>query len=267
MKNQLQCSELLDCLDDKYPRKISVVLASYNGEYYIRDQIESWLRVLRQGDEIIISDDGSTDGTYRVINSIKDHRIVCILNDSRCGYQKNFERAIEKSSGKYIFFSDQDDICLPERVVESLQALQTHGCVFGDAIVTDDALRPTTDSYFASRRTKFFTAWSLFLWPTAIGATMACSKEFLSTALPFPRGVPHDQWLSVLAAARGELQVVRAPIILYRRHLGVASLTGLAKKRSLSLIAQERTRLLFALLLWFFKRALFATNYSINIDK
>lgn len=57
-------------------------------------------------------------------------------------------------------------------------------------------------------------------------------REFLNTALPFPRGVPHDHWLSVLAAARGELQVVRAPLILYRRHLGVASLTGLARRIS-----------------------------------
>lgn len=247
--------------------RISVVMATYNGASYVKDQIDSLLSVLSFDDEIIVSDDSSTDSTRFVVESIKDSRIVVLAKSTRLGFQKNFERAITFASGKYIFFSDQDDICLPERIVESLEALQTHGCVFGDAIVTDDVLRPTTKSYFASRRTNYFTAWRLFLLPTAIGATMACSREFLNTALPFPSGVPHDQWLSVLAAARGELQVIRAPVILYRRHLGVASLTGLAKKRSLTLIAQERARLLFALLSWFFKRAFFATNLSIKIKK
>jgi len=230
-------------------------MATCNGASYVKDQIDSLLNVLSFDDEIIVSDDSSTDSTISVVESINDSRIVLLANSTRLGYQKNFESAISFASGKYIFFSDQDDICLPERIVESLEALQTHGCVFGDAIVTDDTLRPTTNSYFASRRTKSFTAWRMFLRPTAIGATMACSREFLNTALPFPRGLPHDHWLSVLAAARGELQVVRAPLILYRRHLGVASLTGLARKRSFSLIAQERSRLLFALLLWIFKRA------------
>lgn len=235
--------------------RASIVLASYNGELFIKSQLLSLLDVLDDHDEIIVSDDGSSDLTRDIVLSIKDTRIRLLPPSTRLGYQQNFSRAISASRGQYVFFSDQDDICLPERVAISLQALQTHGCVFGDAIVTDDALNITSKSYFAHRCAKSFSAWRLFLKPAAIGATMACTRQFLSTALPFPRGVPHDQWLSVLAAARGELQVVRDPLILYRRHLGVASFTGLARKRSLSLIAQERSRLLFALLLWIFKRA------------
>lgn len=247
--------------------RASIVLASYNGEEFIKSQLLSLLDVLDDYDEIIVSDDGSSDLTRDIVLSINDARIRLLPPSKRLGYQQNFSRAIAASRGQYILFSDQDDICLPERLAISLQALQTHGCVFGDAIVTDDVLNITYESYFAHRRTKSFGAWCLFLKPTAIGATMACSREFLSTALPFPRGVPHDQWLSVLAAARGELQVVRAPFILYRRHLGVVSLTGTAKKRSLSLIAQERARLLLALLSWFFKRGLFSASYSIKLGK
>lgn len=234
--------------------RISVVMAVYNGESYVWNQIDSLLRFLSCKDEIIVSDDSSTDGTRLIVESLHDKRVVLLPQSDRLGYQKNFERAISFASGKFIFFSDQDDICLPERISRSLQALETHGCVFGDAIVTDESLHHTAPSYFAQKGTYNFTALHLFLKPSAIGATMACTRSFLSSALPFPRGVPHDQWISVLAAARGELQVVLTPLIMYRRHLGVASLTGLAKKRPLLLIAQERTRLLIALLFWSIKR-------------
>jgi glycosyltransferase involved in cell wall biosynthesis len=246
---------------------VSIVMATYNGSLFISEQIESILKVINEYDEIIISDDASTDDTVEIVSKISDCRIRILSFNDRVGYQRNFERAISKARGMYIFFSDQDDVCLPNRVAESLQALQTHGCVFGDAIVTDEFLEPINCSYFTYRRAKIFTTLRLFLKPAAIGATMACSQKFLSTALPFPHGVPHDHWLSVLAAARGELQVVYTPLILFRRHLGVSSLTGLAKKRPLILIAQERARLLLALIFWYLKHALLTFKYSKKIER
>jgi glycosyltransferase involved in cell wall biosynthesis len=233
--------------------RVSIVLATFNGEKYIKAQLLSLLDALGEDDEIVVSDDGSSDNTRNIVLSVNDTRIHLLPPSLQLGYQKNFSRAILASRGQYVLFSDQDDICLPERVAKSLQALKLHGCVFGDAIVTDEALLPTSDSYFDYRCAKSFTVLSLFLKPPAIGATMACSREFLNSALPFPDGVPHDHWLSVLAAVRGELQVVRSPFILYRRHLGVASLTGLSKKRSFAMIARERARLFFTLVFWYSK--------------
>lgn len=236
--------------------RASIVLATFNGEKYIKAQLLSLLDALGQDDEIIVSDDGSYDRTRDIVISIKDTRIHLLPPSSRLGYQQNFSRAISASKGQYVLFSDQDDICLPERVSKSLQALNSHGCVFGDAIVANEYLYPTATSYFAQRCAKSFAAWRLFIKPVAIGATMACSRKFLSSALPFPDGVPHDHWLSVLAASRGELQVLRAPLIIYRRHLGAASLTGFTKKRAFRLIARERVQLFFALLFWYCKRIL-----------
>ena len=244
--------------------RVSIVLATFNGEKYIKAQLSSLLDALEENDEIVVSDDGSSDHTRDIILSVKDTRIHLLPPSSRLGYQQNFSRAISASKGQYVLFSDQDDICLPERVSKSLQALNSHGCVFGDAIVTNEYLHPTAVSYFSQRCAKSFTACSLFIKPAAIGATMACSRKFLSSALPFPEGVPHDHWLSVLAAARGELQVIRSPLILYRRHLGVASLTGLAKKRAFALIARERARLFFALLFWCCKRIFHHLKYKDN---
>lgn len=228
--------------------RISVVLASCNGAAFIGEQLRSLLDSLDQSDEIVVADDASTDDTAAVAARLGDPRIRVLRFEQRVGYQKNFERAIAAARGRFIFFSDQDDRCLPERVAMSLDALAQHACVCGDAIVADAQLNPTASSFFEMRGARSFSALGMLLRPAAIGATMACRRSFLDTALPFPDEVPHDHWMSVLAASRRQLAVVRRPFILYRRHVGVASPTGLARpRRRLRVIARERWRLVLAL--------------------
>jgi glycosyltransferase involved in cell wall biosynthesis len=234
--------------------RISVVLASYNGEQFIGAQLRSLLAVMDANDEIVVSDDGSTDDTRAVVASIQDARIRLLPPGPRLGYQGNFARAISAARGKYIFFSDQDDICLPKRVEQSLAALETAACVCGDATVVDSDLRTTSPSYFLLRKPRGFSAWSLLVRPAVIGATMACRREFLEAAMPFPRNIPHDQWLSVLAASRRQLTVISTPFILYRRHAGVVSFTGVRSRRSLWTILSERARLSWALFTRFSSR-------------
>ena len=82
--------------------KVSVALASYNGEKYIGRQIESILRNLSAQDELVVSDDGSGDGTVRVVESFRDPRVK-IVNGPGMGVKKNFENAIKNCTGKYIF--------------------------------------------------------------------------------------------------------------------------------------------------------------------
>lgn len=234
-------------------KNISVVMASFNGEKYIEEQIKSILVNLSDDDELIISDDLSTDLTRDVVRKFNDSRIILLPVEGRLGYQKNFEKAISSSSGKFIFFSDQDDICLPSRIKASLSELNNKGCVIGDAIVTDQYLCTISESFFLSRNYNKFSAARLFIKPVAIGATMACTRSFLQSSMPFPVGIPHDHWLSVLAALRSELSVIPTPFILYRRHSNVASLTSTGKKRSIILILLERLILFCALISWFLK--------------
>lgn len=94
---------------------ISVCMATYNGEEYIKEQLESILCQLGEMDEIIISDDGSTDNTLNIIESYNDSRIKIHINTGKHGFVYNFENALQKAKGEYIFLSDQDDIWLPEK--------------------------------------------------------------------------------------------------------------------------------------------------------
>jgi glycosyltransferase involved in cell wall biosynthesis len=234
--------------------RVSIVLASFNGAQFIEEQIRSLLPFLDANDELVISDDASTDGTAAVARSISDSRIRVLDNCERVGYQANFERAIRASAGQFIFFSDQDDRCLPKRISESLAALGKHAVVFGDATLVDSNMNLVNESYFSARPIRSMSSASLFIRPVVIGATMACRREFLLDVMPFPKGVPHDHWISVLAAFAGQLGVVRQPFILYRRHASAASSTGMADaKRPIHTIAVERWRLLRAAIKYWMK--------------
>ncbi|MGC6399980.1 glycosyltransferase [Sphingomonas sp. FW199] len=226
--------------------RISFVLASYNGAEYIAEQLTSILAALGSADEIIVSDDGSSDTTLERIRAIDDPRIRLLSGGYRLGYQGNFARAIAASTGRYIFFSDQDDVCLPARVPRSLDALERKWCVCGDAKVVDSQLQPLQNSHFEARAARFDLV-SLIARPSVIGATMACRRDFIDACLPFPAQIPHDMWLAAQAAREGELAVVRDPFILYRRHAAVVSATASTSRRATRERLVERVRLLHAM--------------------
>lgn len=226
--------------------RISFVVATYNGASHVEQQLASILTALGQADEIVVSDDGSADDTVARVCAIGDPRIRVLAGGERLGYQANFARAIFAASGDYVFFSDQDDVCLSARVPLSLAALTTAPCVCGDAVVVDKSLSVLHASYFAQRRAKFGPGW-LIARPAVIGATMACRRDFLLAHLPFPCGVPHDMWLAVQAALHGQLAVIREPLILYRRHGAALSATGSASTRPIVARVRERVLLMQAL--------------------
>jgi glycosyltransferase involved in cell wall biosynthesis len=225
----------------------SVVLASCEGERYIGAQLDSIIPQLSADDEIIISDDASTDGTLDEIARRKDGRIVVHRNAVRIGYIGNFQRAIQQSRGDVIFFSDQDDIWLPNKIAIMDAALKLKSCACSDSIVVDENLRQIHPSYFKWRRTRGYSAWPIFLKPPVIGATLACRTRYLTSLLPFPAGVPHDFWISFNAAWDDSLEVIHAPLILYRRHSRALSPTATTRqRRRLYTIFAERYRLLRA---------------------
>jgi glycosyltransferase involved in cell wall biosynthesis len=227
----------------------SVVLATFQGEQYIDAQLDSIIPQLEHDDEVIISDDASSDGTVRAASRRNDSRIRILRNSSRLGYIKNFERAISCARGEFVIFSDQDDLWLPNKVAALCSALDRKACVVSDAIVVDRDLRELHASFFELRQATDFSFGAIFLKPCFIGATMACRRGYLNSLMPFPAHVPHDFWITLNAAWDRELEVILEPLILYRRHPSTASVSATAMKRPLSTIFLERIRLAGAMLL------------------
>lgn len=199
--------------------KISVCMASYNGAIYIRDQILSILHQLNDNDELIISDNGSLDNTINIIGEINDNRIK-IFYCNEMGVVPNFENALKRASGKYIFLSDQDDIWMPGRVLSMMEQLQVANLVMSDAIVTNADLVPndsTLTLFQLIQPSKSITR--NILKNTFTGCCIAFDKSVLEAALPFPSGLPmHDWWIGLVAGSMGHITLVDRPTLFYRRH-------------------------------------------------
>ena len=127
--------------------RISVCIATFNGEKFIRQQLESILTQLSDDDEVIISDNCSTDSTVSIINSIKDRRIFCFSFDIK-GVVFNFENSLIKSRGDIIIMSDQDDIWLEGKVTRICQELEFFDLVVTNCKVVDENLNIIHESLF-----------------------------------------------------------------------------------------------------------------------
>ena len=228
---------------------LSVVLATYEGSQYISAQLDSIMEQLADGDEVVVSDDASSDGTAETVKRRNDPRIRLLCNPDRLGYVKNFERAIASARGDSIVFSDQDDIWLPHKMSTICRGLQIKACVVSDAVVVDSDLRELHASYFKLRGVSSFSFAAVFMKPRFIGATMACRRGYLETLLPIPDGVPHDFWITLNALWDDELDIITDSLILYRRHPSCASVSATTSRRAASTILRERVALAKAMLL------------------
>ncbi len=203
---------------------ISVCMAVYNGERFIKEQIDSILPQLQPNDELIISDDGSNDRTLAIIASIKDERIK-LHHSNRNNIIRNFENALKRAKGDVIFLSDQDDIWHPSKVDECLHYLQRHLLVFSNLEVFTKNISNTKKFY--DTQTPKTGILRNIIKNHYIGATMAFNKDVLAKALPFPKGIyMHDIWLAMVAESMGSTYFIEKPLIYYRRHADNASETG-----------------------------------------
>jgi len=207
-------------------KTVSVAMAAYNGMRFLDGQIGSILPQLKDGDELVVSCDPSTDGTWEHLAALseKDGRIRPFPGPGQ-GVQKNFENALTHCIGDVIFLSDQDDVWLPGKVAAVLDVLEKTGAgvVLHDAQVTDGELTVLEPSFFRMRGCKPGYLRNL-LKNSYIGCCMAFRREVLLPALPFPDGIPmHDQWLGLIGSRFFKTVFLEQPLILYRRHGGNVS--------------------------------------------
>ncbi len=211
---------------------VSVCMATYNGEQYIKQQIESILSQLKEEDELVISDDGSTDKTINIIDSFHDNRIVVLSHEKKTikyGFDyttHNFENAIVHSSGDVIFLADQDDVWLPNKYKKMTEALQNCDIAISDCKIVDSSLSVIEESKFDKYPPSSRILPSI-IGNTNIGCCFAFRRQVLNKVLPFPDyGVAQDWWISALGNLYFKLEYIREPLMLYRRHNSTVSATA-----------------------------------------
>jgi glycosyltransferase involved in cell wall biosynthesis len=217
--------------------KTSVAMCTYNGEKYIKEQLESILNQSLSIDEIIVCDDGSNDKTIRIIEQLQlqhPNKITLHKNPINLGSTKNFEKAIYLCTGDYIFLSDQDDIWKKnkaERVIKhfldnpSTEAVFTNGNLINDK---NEEINPHAlwDSVFfmESQLEKPINLFKLISSKRNMvtGATLCIKKETKQLILPFPdiKKYYHDEWIAIIIASRKKLDYISEKLISYRIHSG-----------------------------------------------
>ncbi len=200
---------------------VSVCMASYNGEKFISEQIESIIKQLHKNDELIISDDGSTDSTVSIIKEFqKNHPSIVLIDGPRNGVVKNFENALTQAKGEYIFLTDQDDIWSDNKVSSTLSCFGRTNCdlVLHDAAIVNQNGQIIERSFFCHRKSKIGYLNNL-IKNSYIGCCMAFKRDILQIALPFPNNIEmHDWWIGVITEKVGKTMMLEEPLLFYRRH-------------------------------------------------
>ena len=216
------------------PKKISVCVATYNGEKYVHEQIGSILNQLNASDEIIISDNGSTDKTLEVIANFNDPRIKLFHFSAKKGPIWNFENALKHSTGDYIFLADQDDVWEKDRVALALSHLDQHLLTVCDCkIINGQGMEIQNKTFFEMKKSGPGLIKN-FVSNTFLGCCLAFRKELLPKILPFPADIPmHDWWIGLVASREGKTYFIEKPGVLYRRHGQNASTASETSKSTL----------------------------------
>lgn len=203
--------------------RVSVAMITYNGEKYLKEQLDSILCQLMEQDEVIVSDDGSTDGTITILNEYqkKDSRIK-VVEGPRAGIKKNVEYALKQCRGEVIFLADQDDIWRANKVKRVLEVMEQEACVLviHDAeVFREHPKQITMESFFVFRSARAGVLKNI-LKNSYIGCCMAFRRELLDKVIPIPDNIEmHDQWIGVLNDFYfGKSVFLKEPLLCYRRH-------------------------------------------------
>lgn len=204
-------------------RRISVAVAAYNGERFIREQMDSILRNLLACDEVVVSDDGSSDATLDILKEYQNREVaVTVIKGPGKGIKQNIGNALRHCGGQYIFLADQDDVWVDGKVEKVMEYLGRDGCmlVCHDAKVMDASLSTVNEeSFFAFRGSKPGFLRNL-LKNRYMGCCMAFDRSLLDAVLPIPDNIEmHDQWIGMINDLRGgKSRFIGDRLLLYRRH-------------------------------------------------
>lgn len=205
---------------------ISVCMAVKNGASYIEAQIESILCQLGAQDELVVSDDHSTDDSIRIVKKFDDDRIKTFSSPDH-GASQNFEFALSRCLGEYIFLADQDDIWDPKKIGTMRRHLEDFDLVVCDCSLVDEKLEVMVDSFFQQNGSS-----SGFLKNLVSNSYMGCCMGFrrrvMEKALPVPANTPHDHWIGMVSELHFRTLFLEEALVMHRIHGANASTSGKA---------------------------------------
>ena len=213
---------------------IDILLATYNGERFLKEQIDSIFSQSLQNFHLIIRDDGSTDNTLNIIHeAIKQHpsKITLLNTSSHLGVIRSFSELLLASKAPYAMLADQDDVWMQDKVfltyekmylLEKAYGNNTPILVHSDLKIVDQHLKTISPSFCRYTHLKPIEGNHLnrlLVQNEITGCTVMINRPLIETATPISdSAVMHDWWLGLTAAAFGKVGFINKPLILYRQH-------------------------------------------------
>jgi glycosyltransferase involved in cell wall biosynthesis len=199
---------------------ISIVMATYNGEKYLREQVDSLLAQSYPTLEFIFVDDDSSDSSLAILQeyALQDERIRLVTNPANQGLLATFETGIRAAKGEMIALSDQDDVWMPEKISLLAGAIGLHSMIYADSALTDAAGIVTGKFSNRNHLCDYPTGLHYVFGTKAMGHAMLFKREIINIALPFPDFVGHDFILGFAAAALHGVSYFPATLVNYRQH-------------------------------------------------
>jgi glycosyltransferase involved in cell wall biosynthesis len=193
-------------------KTVSVVMTTYNGELFLREQLDSILCQTYPIHELIVQDDCSTDNTVEIIKEYATRHpfIKLYVNEHNLGFNKNFKTAVMKATGDYVAIADQDDIWFPEKIEKQVQAIRDHD------ICCSPCIKGSTMENAHLYKYKFCFENQLFA--SIYGHTMLCQRSFIQNEEYWIPSIWYDWSLSIYAYLNNGVAVVNEPLNLHRQH-------------------------------------------------
>jgi rhamnosyltransferase len=212
-------------------RQIDVLLATYNGEKFLSEQIDTILNQSYNNFRLIISDDCSSDSTVQILKeySKKDERIILYFQKENLGVVRNIEFLLNKVENDIYMLADQDDFWENEKIEKYLELLEKEksDLVFGDLEVVDENLNLIESSFvnymnFNYKIEKCLNSYELnYLYSCVTGCTIMSKKSYISKILPLPctsKYLIHDHWIGLIVSFSGKISYMPKSYIKYRQH-------------------------------------------------
>ncbi|MDQ0641808.1 glycosyltransferase involved in cell wall biosynthesis [Pedobacter sp. W3I1] len=199
---------------------ISVVMCTYNGEKYLKAQIESVLAQTYTNFEIIIVDDFSSDNTVNIIEEYANQYqfIQFSKNERNLGFNKNFERAIGLGTGDFIAICDQDDIWYSNKLERLQLEIGSKGVIFSNSRLIDENGEPLGQLLLENPKFEKFDYRSILINNYVTGHTILAKRMFLLKTFPFPEHGYYDWWIGFLSSYYNELGYLNEVTTDYRVH-------------------------------------------------
>lgn len=210
--------------------KLCILLASYNGEKYIKEQLDSIINQTYKNWKLVIRDDGSKDETVTILNKYekKDERIKILRDDKgNLGFLKNFEELLFNAKEEFVLFSDQDDFWLKnklEKFVEKIRDLDEKVLskpllIHCNSLVCDDKLEIIKEEFIDSKIAKKTNSNIYFFEYIVQGSTSMVNKKMIKESLPFFKNVTlHDRYFHLLSQFLGTRVFIDESLVKYRQH-------------------------------------------------